>query len=79
MAATITVTVINFTFGSVIEEQSSNLPMAGPKIQRVKLPQTLRSALEEWQDENNDIRFDTAVRIIINGVRVELNAAKFQA
>jgi len=73
MAATITVTVINFTFGSVIEEQSSHLPMAGPKIQRVKLPQTLRSALEEWQDVNNDIRFDTAVRIIINGVRAELN------
>jgi hypothetical protein len=48
--------------------------MAGPKIQRVKLPQTLKSALEEWQNENNDIRFDTAVRIIINGVRAELNA-----
>ena len=74
MAATITVTLTNFTFGSVIEEQSSQLPEAGPKIQRGELPRTLRSALEEWQNENNDMRFDTAVRIIINGVRAELNA-----
>jgi TetR/AcrR family tetracycline transcriptional repressor len=74
MAATITVTVTNFTFGSVIEEQSSQLPETGPKIQRVKLPLALRSALEEWQNENNDIHFDTAVRMIINGVRAELNA-----
>ena len=73
-AATITVTVINFTFGSVIEEQSSQLPKTGPKMQRDKLPRALRSALEEWQDENNDMRFDTGVRIIINGVRAELNA-----
>ncbi len=74
MAGTITVTVINYTFGSVIEEQSSQLPKAGPKIKRDELPRVLRSALEEWQNENNDIRFDTAVRIIINGVRAELNA-----
>ena len=73
-AATITVTVINFTFGSVIEEQSSQLPKTGPKIQRAKLPRALKSALEEWQDENNDMRFDTGVRIIINGVRAEFNA-----
>lgn len=72
MAATITVTLINFTFGSVIEEQSSQLPKAGPKIQRSELPRGLSSALEEWQNENNDKRFDTAVQIIINGVRVEL-------
>jgi TetR/AcrR family transcriptional regulator, tetracycline repressor protein len=74
MAATITVTVINFTFGSVIEEQSSQLPEAGPKIQPGELPRALRSALEEWQNENNDMHFDTAVRMIINGVRAELNA-----
>ena len=73
MAATITVTVINFTFGSVIEEQSSQLPESGPKIQRANLPLVLKSALEEWQNENNDKRFDTAVRIIINGVHAELN------
>jgi TetR/AcrR family tetracycline transcriptional repressor len=74
MAATITVTVINFTLGSVIEEQSSRIPKSGPKIQRNELPQVLRSALDEWKNENNDIRFDTAIRIIINGVRAELNA-----
>jgi len=74
MAATITVTVTNFTFGSVIEEQSSQLPKTGPKIQRGNLPLPLRSALDEWKDENNDMRFDTGVRIIINGVRAELNA-----
>ena len=73
-AATITVTVINFTFGSVIEEQSSQLPKTGPKIQRAKLPLALSSALEEWQDGSNDLRFDTGVRIIINGVHAELNA-----
>jgi TetR/AcrR family tetracycline transcriptional repressor len=74
MAATVTVTVTNFTFGSVIEEQSSQLPEAGPKLQRDELPVALRSALEEWQNENDDLRFDTAVRLIINGVRAELNA-----
>ncbi len=73
-AATITVTVTNFTFGSVIEEQSSQIPKTGPKIQRGELPLALRSAQEEWQNENNDIHVDTAVRILINGVRAELNA-----
>lgn len=74
MSATITFTVIHFTFGSVIEEQSSQIPETGPKIQRDDLPHALRSALEEWQHGNYDIRFDTAVRIIINGVRAEFNA-----
>jgi len=74
MAATITVTVTNFTFGSVIEEQSSQVPKSGPKIQRDNLPPALRSALEEWQNENDDMRFDSAVRILIDGVRAELNA-----
>jgi len=74
MAATITVTVTNFTFGSVIEEQSSQLPDTGPKMEPAELPLALRSALEEWQNENNDLRFDTGVRIIIKGVRAELNA-----
>jgi TetR/AcrR family tetracycline transcriptional repressor len=74
MAATITVTVTNFTFGSVIEEQSSQLPESGPKMRRDKLPEALRASLEEWQDENADQRFDTAVRLLIQGVRAELNA-----
>jgi TetR/AcrR family transcriptional regulator, tetracycline repressor protein len=74
MAATITFTVINFTFGFVIEEQSSQLPETGPKVQRGELPQVLRSALEEWQNENNDMHFDTSVRMILNGIRAELNA-----
>lgn len=74
MAATITVTVTNFTFGSVIEEQSSQLPESGPKMRRDKLPEALRASLDEWQDENADQRFDTAVRLLIQGVRAELNA-----
>jgi TetR/AcrR family tetracycline transcriptional repressor len=74
MAATITVTVTNFTFGSVIEEQSSQLPESGPKMRRDKLPEALRASLEEWQDENADQRFDIAVRLLIQGVRAELNA-----
>jgi TetR/AcrR family tetracycline transcriptional repressor len=73
MAATITFTVINFTFGFVIEEQSSQLPEGGPKVQRGELPRVLRSALEEWQVENNNMHFETSVRMIINGVRAELN------
>lgn len=73
-AATITVTVTNFTFGSVIEEQSSEFPKTGPKLPRRKLPLALRSALEEWDDESYDMRFDIGVRVIINGVRAELNA-----
>lgn len=74
MAATITVMVTNFTFGSVIEEQSSQLPESGPKMRRDKLPEALRASLDEWQDENADQRFDTAVRLLIQGVRAELNA-----
>ncbi|MCE1254463.1 MAG: TetR/AcrR family transcriptional regulator C-terminal domain-containing protein [Anaerolineae bacterium] len=72
-AATVTFTVINFTFGSVIEEQSSRLPQAGPKVQRTELPPVLKTALEEWDKEDNDKRFDASVRMIINGVRLELN------
>lgn len=71
-AATITFTVINFTFGSVIEEQSSQFPEGGPKVQRDDLPPALGLALDEWQDENNDMRFDMAVRMIIQGIRTEL-------
>ncbi len=79
MAATIMVTVINFTFGSVIEEQSSAPSKAGSKQQRAQRPflsQALTLALEDWQDENDDTRFDTGVRIIINGVQNELNTLR---
>jgi hypothetical protein len=78
MAATITVTVINFTFGSVIEEQSSQLPDTGPKMPQDQLPLALRSALEEWENENIDMRFDASVRMIVHGIRAELNAIKGQ-
>lgn len=75
-AATITFTVINFTFGSVIEEQSSQLPESGPKVQRDELPQTLRIALEEWELENDDARFDISIKILIDGVEIEFNELK---
>ena len=78
-AATVMVTVINFTFGSVIEEQSSMPYEAGIKQKRGRLPflsQALTSALEDWQNESDDTRFDTGVRVIINGVRNELNAMR---
>lgn len=78
-AATITATVINFTLGSVIEEQSSPPYSTGPdkplnELQSIgQAFQTLALVLEAWQDENNDMHFDIGVRIIINGVRAELN------
>ncbi len=77
-AATITATVINFTLGSVIEEQSSPPYSTGPDKpldELLSIGQTFQAlalVLEAWQDENNDMHFDTGVRIIINGVRAEL-------
>jgi len=76
MSATVTLSVINFTIGSVIEEQSTMPPAAGPKMQRNQLPQALRSSLADWENENNDLRFDSAMRMVINGVQVELNAQR---
>jgi TetR/AcrR family transcriptional regulator, tetracycline repressor protein len=79
-AATITVTVINFTFGSVIEEQSSQPDRSGAEAPLDALQsigqtfQTLALAMEAWLDEDNDTHFDTGVHIIINGVRGELDA-----
>ncbi len=79
--ATITGTVINFTFGSVIEEQAS------PPLHEVpdesfdasgllgQFP-TMAKVMSVWMDEDNDTHFDTSVRIIINGVRAELNASR---
>ena len=74
-AATITVTVINFTFGSVIEEQAS--PNTGPASEEIHggvmdtFP-AMAAAMAAWKHEDNDSHFGTGVRILINGVRAEL-------
>lgn len=74
-AATITVTMINFTFGSVIEEQAS------PPNSRLRTSVDIgtvgetfpgmEAAMSAWWQEDNDTHFDTGVRIIVNGVRAE--------
>lgn len=77
-SATITVTVINFTFGSVIEEQSSppnyesgdGVPFDQPQSNGQTF-QVLADVMEAWKAQGNDTRFDTGVRIIINGIRAE--------
>lgn len=74
-ATTITVTLINFTFGSVIEEQAS--PVFGQQSALTdQLPTdgvftAFAAALDAWKADDNDTRFATGVRIIINGVRAE--------
>lgn len=84
-AGTITVTMINFTFGSVIEEQSSpphsTMPddPANDISNMGEMFQAMAAALDTWLNEGNDIHFDTGVRIIINGVRVELDAQRNDA
>ena len=77
-AMTITLTVINFTFGSVIEEQASPLlgisdPVSSPEAVLIfeRFP-ALVAVADAWQGYN-DMHFDTSVRIIINGVRAELD------
>lgn len=76
-AATITVTVINFTFGSVIEEQASPPPsrMTLDRAEGVSSVfdtfETMVMTMKAWASESNDTRFDTGVRIIVNGVRAE--------
>jgi TetR/AcrR family tetracycline transcriptional repressor len=79
-AATITVTMINFTFGSVIEEQASppharmstshEAPRLGEGYEGIA------AAMEAWWSETSDTHFDTGVRIIINGVRAEADAPR---
>ena len=77
-AAAVTMTVTHFTFGSVIEEQSSppytaNSDAALDAMQSiVQTFPTFALTMEAWQAEDNDTHFDTSVRIIINGVRAEL-------
>jgi len=76
-AAVVTVTMTNFTFGSVIEEQSSPPYTPGPtdpakEIQAIGQGfQSLVLAMEAWMSEDLGVPFDTGVRIIINGVRAE--------
>jgi TetR/AcrR family transcriptional regulator, tetracycline repressor protein len=79
-AMTIAVTVINFTFGSVIEEQASP-----PLAHMIGLHEQLSlgeefpaaaAALEAMQGEDNDTHFNTSIRIIINGVRAELSSGE---
>jgi TetR/AcrR family tetracycline transcriptional repressor len=76
-AVIIGMTVINFTFGWVIEEQASPPYSKGPDIPIEEAFSMLRSfeamaaAMDAWKVGDNDARFDMAVRIIINGVRAE--------
>ncbi len=78
-AGIITVTIINFTFGSVIEEQASPAfpperdETEGDLLSIVETFQTMNNVMEAWKDETHDTRFDTSIRIFINGVRAELN------
>ncbi len=79
LPATITGTVISFTFGSVIEEQSSPplhpVPDELDQIEKTReqFP-LLVEIMGAWIIDDNDQHFDTSVRIIINGVRAELAA-----
>jgi len=78
--AAVTMTVTHFTFGMVIEEQSSPPYTANPNAafdamqSVVQTFPTFALTMEAWRGENNDTHFDTAMRIIINGVRAEINA-----
>ena len=74
-AGAITVTVINFTFGSVIEEQASP-PLAHLNTSKKFLANdnrfpALAAAMEAWQQEDNHLLFDTGVHLLLNGVRAE--------
>ena len=87
-ASTITVTVTDFTFGFVIEEQSSPSVVDAPgefrsfrqfpTLMAADGPRsfeqfpTLMAAMEIWMQEDWDTHFDTSMRLIINGVRAEL-------
>lgn len=75
----ITVTMINFTFGSVIEEQASPPYDTAPEdaesaIQSIASQlQMFTQAMEILQDDTSSVIFKTGVRIIIDGARAELN------
>lgn len=77
-AATITMTVTTFTFGYVIEEQASPPLVQVPDkyleaVVHIGPFSTLGEVMNAWKEEgeDEDARFDTGVRIIINGVRAE--------
>jgi Tetracyclin repressor-like, C-terminal domain len=80
--------VTDFTFGFVIEEQSSPSVVDAPgefrsfrqfpTLMAADGPRsfeqfpTLMAAMEIWMQEDWDTHFDTSMRLIINGVRAEL-------
>ncbi|CAN5850392.1 TetR/AcrR family transcriptional regulator [soil metagenome] len=73
-AGAITMTVAHFTFGSVIEEQASP-PLNHPTSQEFlvnddRFP-AMAATIEAWKDEDNNTLFDTGVRMLIHGARVE--------
>lgn len=78
-AGAIMVTLINFTFGSVIEEQSSPPVAPDPREHRADIVAvfdqfaTMEKVMEAWEETDNDGRFDAGVRIIVGGVRAEMN------
>ncbi len=84
-AAVITITVVNFTFGSVIEEQSSPPYTSGPRVPFGDVEsmgqnyQALAAAMDEWHSADNDKHFDIGVLIIINGVHVEADMGRMNA
>jgi TetR/AcrR family tetracycline transcriptional repressor len=79
-AGAIMVTLINFTFGSVIEEQAS--PPIAPVPERAHPRMmtvfdqyaTMAEVMNAWEEtDDNDARFDAGVRIIVGGVRAEMH------
>ncbi len=84
-AMTVTATIMNFTFGSVIEEQASPPlgqmpPVLSPEaLLLVERFPALAAIADVWMVEDNDMRFDTSVRIIIDGVRAVLDAQSTNA
>lgn len=82
-AGAITLTVVNFTFGSVIEEQASP-PLTHKNVAQGILSdhkhfQALAAALSTWQGEDNHALFDTGVRMLINGARAEQGSQRAAA
>lgn len=78
----ITMTIINFTFGFVIEEQASPT-LDSPPINAVEavLPVEIlpffMAALSDGEYKNSQFNFDSSIRIIINGVHAELTQTSF--
>ncbi len=76
-AVDITLTLINFTFGWVIEEQTSPPTAQNPHAPSSEVTAIAQNspifaqALADWLNRDNDSHFAAGVRIIINGVRLE--------